>query len=148
MEIKPIDLATGLEYASSVQAGTLITLRRDGRPQSSDVHHGVLAGTIVFSVLPTRAKVFNVERDPRVAYHITNHEDGSYLSFEAIAEVSPIATEINGRAMDTLIEGWRAVAKREHPDWDEFRHAMVAEKRRVITVTPTKVVGLIRPVWG
>ena len=148
MEITPIDLATGLDYAASVRAGALITLRRDGRPQSSDVHHGVLDGTIVFSVLPRRAKVFNVERDPRVAYHISNHEDGSYLSFDGTAQVSPIATDLDSPSMDTLINSFRAVAKKEHPDWDEFRQAMIDEQRRVITVTPTKVVGLIRPVWG
>jgi hypothetical protein len=49
--------------------------------------------------------------------------------------------------MDTLIQAFRAVAKKDHPDWDEFREAMVREQRRVITVTPTSVVGLIRPVW-
>lgn len=146
MEIKPLELAEGLEFASEVREGTIITIRRDGRPQSSDVHHAVLDGTIVFSVLPTRAKVFNIERDPRAVYHVSH--EGSYLSFDGTAVVSPIPTETEGPAMDTLINAFRAVAKKEHPDWDEFRQAMVAEKRRVITVTPTKVVGLIRPVWG
>jgi len=148
MKIEPMELATGLAYAADVRHGTLITIRQDGRPQSSDVHHGVVDGTIVFSVLPTRAKVFNVERDRRVVYHISNPADGSYLSFEGMAEVSPIATEEHGPAMDTLINSFRSVAKKEHPDWDEFRSAMVAERRRVITVTPSKVVGLIRPVWS
>ena len=148
MEIKPIELDVALEYAGGVQAGTLITLRRDGRPQSSDVHHGVLDGTITFSVLPTRAKVFNVERDARVVYHISNSTDGSYLSFDGTAEVSPIATSIDDPVMDTLINSYRCVAQKEHPDWDEFREAMVSQKRRVITVKPDGVVGLIRPVWS
>lgn len=145
MEIKPIELREGLEFAADVREGAIITIRRDGRPQSSDVHHAVTDGTIVFSVLPTRAKVFNIERDPRVVYHISH--EGSYLSFDGTAVVSPIATETHGPAMDTLINAFRAVAKKEHPDWDEFRAAMVAERRRAITVTPTSVVGLIRPVW-
>ncbi|MFT4990695.1 MAG: PPOX class probable F420-dependent enzyme [Acidimicrobiales bacterium] len=147
MEIKPIELDTALEYASNVQGGTIITIRRDGRPQSSDVHHGVHDGTISFSVLPGRAKVFNVERDSRVVYHVSNTQDGSYLSFDGIAAVSPIPTSVNDPAVDILIDSFRAVAKKEHPDWDEFREAMVREKRRAITVTPTSVVGLIRPVW-
>lgn len=145
MEIKPIELTDGLAFAAEVQMGTLITLRRDGRPQSSDVHHGVADGAIMFSVLPSRAKVVNVERDPRVVYHVSH--EGSYLSFDGTAEVSPIATSTEGPAMDTLIQAFRAVAKKDHPDWDEFREAMVREQRRVITVTPTSVVGLIRPVW-
>ncbi len=145
MEIKPIVLADALDFAADVQGGTLITIRRDGRPQSSDVHHAVKDGTIVFSVLPTRAKVFNIERDARVVYHVSH--DGSYLSFDGEATVSPIATETHGPAMDILIEAYRAAAKKEHPDWDEFRQAMISEARRVITVTPTSVVGLIRPVW-
>jgi len=146
MEIKPIELADGLHFAADVQGGTIITIRKDGRPQSSDVHHAVAGDTITFSVLPTRAKVYNIERDDRVVYHVSH--EGSYLSFDGTATVSPIADETHGPAMDTLIESYRAAAKKEHPDWDEFRHAMIREKRRVITVTPTSVVGLIRPVWS
>ncbi len=146
MEIKPIELSDALEFAADVREGTLITLRKDGRAQSSDVHHAVTDGTIVFSVLPDRSKVFNIERDPRVVYHVSH--EGSYLSFDGEAVVSPIATETHGPAMDTLIDAFRAVAKKEHPDWDEFRTAMVEQRRRVITVTPTSVVGLIRPVWN
>ena len=145
MDVKPLDLAEALAFAADVRCGTLITLRRDGRPQSSDVHHAVDRDTIVFSVLPNRAKVYNVERDARVVYHLSH--DGSYLSFDGQAAVSPVATETHGPAMDTLIEAFRAVARKEHPDWDEFRDAMVRERRRVITVTPTSVIGLIRPVW-
>ncbi len=145
MEIKPIELADGLEFAAEVRNGALITLRKDGRPQASEVHHAVLDDTIVFSVLPSRAKVFNVERDARVLYYISH--EGSYLSFDGPAEVSPVATEPEGPAMDTLINAFRAVARKDHPDWDEFRAAMIAERRRVITVRPTSVVGLIRPVW-
>ncbi len=145
MEIKPIELADGLAFATDVRAGAIITLRRDGRPQSSEVHHAIADGTIVFSVLPTRAKVYNIERDPRVVYHVSH--EGSYLSFDGTAEVSPIATETHGPAMDILINAYRAAAKKEHPDWDEFREAMIRERRRVITVRPTSVVGLIRPVW-
>lgn len=146
MEIKPIELADGLEFAAEVQGGTIITIRKDGRPQSSDVHHAITDGTIVFSVLPTRAKVFNIERDPRVVYHVSH--EGSYLSFDGTAIVSPVATETHGPAMDILIKAYRAAAKKEHPDWDEFRDAMVRERRRVIIVSPDSVVGLIRPVWG
>ena len=145
MDLKPLTLAEGLDFASGIQLGTIITIRSDGRPQSSDVHHGVIDGTIVFSVRPDRAKVVNIERDERVVYHVSH--DGSYLSFDGTAVVTPIATETHGPAMDALMDAFRAVAKKEHPDWDEFREAMVREQRRAIIVTPTKVVGLINPVW-
>ena len=121
MEIKPIELADGLEFAAEVQGGTIITIRKDGRPQSSDVHHAITDATIVFSVLPTRAKVFNIERDPRVVYHVSH--EGSYLSFDGTAIVSPVATETHGPAMDILIEAYRAAAKKEHPDWVSLRWA-------------------------
>jgi len=147
MEIKPVALDAALEYTAGIQSGAIITIRRDGRPQSSDVHHGVIEGSIVFSVLPTRAKVFNIERDPRVVYHVSNPADGSYLSFDGTAEVSAIATSTDSPSIKILADAFRAVARKEHPDWDEFNAAMVAEKRRAITVNPTSVVGLIRPVW-
>ena len=145
MEVNPIDLSEGLAFAAGVREGTLITLRRDGRPQSSDVHHGVDGDTIVVSVLPDRAKVYNVERDQRVVYHVSH--EGSYLSFDGTAVVSPIATETHGPAMDTLVGAFCAVSGKDHPDWDEFRNAMVRERRRAIIVTPTNAIGLIRPVW-
>ena len=143
--MKPIDLAVGLGFAAGVREGTLITLRRDGRPQSSDVHHAVDGATIVFSVLPDRAKVSNVERDPRVVYHVSH--DGSYLSFDSTAVVSPIPTEAHGPAMDTLIGAFGAVSGKDHPDRAEFRGAMVSERRRAFIVAPTSVVGVIRRVW-
>ncbi len=146
MDLKPLTLTEGLDFASGIPLGTIITIRKDGRPQSSDVHHGVIDGTIVFSVRPDRAKVPNIERDERVVYHVSH--EGSYLSFDGTAVVSPVATETHGPAMDTLIDAFRAVAKNEHPDWDEFREAMVRERRRAVIVTPAKVVGLINPVWG
>ena len=122
MEVNPIDLVEGLAFAAGVREGTLITLRRDGRPQSSDVHHAVDGDTIVFSVLPDRAKVYNVERDPRVVYHVSH--EGSYVSFDSTAVVSPIPTSTHGPEMDTLIDAFRAVSGKDHPDWDEFRDAI------------------------
>ncbi len=145
MEVNPIELSEAMAWAADVRGGTLITLRKDGRPQSSDVHHAVVDDTIVFSVLPNRAKVYNVERDNRVVYHVSH--EGSYVSFDSTAEVSPIPTETHGPAMDVLIDAYRAAAKKEHPDWDEFREAMVRERRRVIIVKPASAIGLINPVW-
>ena len=49
--------------------------------------------------------------------------------------------------MDTLIGVFGAVSAEDHPDWDEFRCAMVSERRRAIIVAPTSVIGAIRPVW-
>jgi len=146
MDLKPLTLTEGLDFASGIQLGTIITIRKDGRPQSSDVHHAVVDGTIVFSVRPDRSKGYNIERDERVVYHVSH--EGSYLSFDGTAVVTPVATETHGPAMDQLMDAFRAVAKKDHPDWDEFREAMVRERRRAVIVTPATVVGLINPVWG
>ncbi len=104
---------TVLSSQPKCRAARLSPIRKDGRPQSSDVHHAITDATIVFSVLPTRAKVFNIERDPRVVYHVSH--EGSYLSFDGTAIVSPVATETHGPAMDILIEAYRASRQKGTP---------------------------------
>jgi hypothetical protein len=66
---------------------------------------------------------------------------------DSTAVVSPIPTETHGPAMDMLIGAFCAVSGKDHPDRDEFRDAMVRERRCAIIVTPISVVGVIRPVW-
>ena len=137
-----MEIPEALEWAAGRRNGVLITLRRDGRAQSSDVAFAVVDGRIAISVTADRAKTRNVARDPRVVFHITNPAGYSYVSIDGVASLSAVATEPDDDAVDELVELYRAVAG-DHDDWDDFRRAMVADRRCVIRVEPRSVTGMI-----
>jgi PPOX class probable F420-dependent enzyme len=137
-----MDLDTALTYASGHKNGVLITIRKDGRPQSSDIVYAVDGSTIKISVTDGRAKTANLRRDPRCVLHLTNPAGWSYLSFDCAVELTPVATAAADATVDELIEVYRKVVG-EHDDWDEYRQAMVDDNRLVLRLTPKKVVGQI-----
>jgi len=138
-----MELSTALDWAADHRNGVLITIRGDGRPQSSDVAYYVADGAIKISVTADRAKTRNLERDPRAVFHITDPGAWSYVSFDGTVGLSPVAADPNDATVDALVEYYRAVAGQDHPDWDEYRQAMVADGRLVLTLTPASAVGQV-----
>ena len=105
--------------------GTLVTLRSDGRPQLSNILY--LAGpdhTARISVTDSRAKTTNLRRDPRASLHVTSKDFWSYVVLDGMVELSPVADTVHDRVVEELVAMYRQ-AQGEHPDWDEFRRAMV-----------------------
>jgi PPOX class probable F420-dependent enzyme len=138
-----MELEPAMEWAARRNHGVLITIRGDGRPQSSDIAYRVVDGRFEISVTDGRAKTANLRRDPRAVVHLTEADAWSYLSFDGLAELTPTAAEPGDPTADALVDYYRAVAGRDHPDWDEYRAAMVAERRLLVRLTPTAVVGQI-----
>lgn len=138
-----MDLDTALEWATGRRTGVLITLRRDGRPQSSDIAYGVGDGIVRISVTADRAKTRNMARDPRVVLHITDPPSWSYVSLDGTVELSPTAAAPGDATVDELAALYEQVSGGPHPDWDEFRAAMVAEQRLVVRLTPTSATGQV-----
>jgi len=138
-----MDIEKALQWASERRHGVLITIRGDGRPQSSDVSYHVADQMITVSVTDSRAKTNNLRRDPRMVFHITDPGNWSYVSFDGVAELSPVAADLDDATVADLVEYYRTVAGEEHPDWDEYRRAMVDEGRLLVRFTPTSAVGQI-----
>ncbi len=138
-----MNLDDALKWASSRHHCVLITLRSDGRPQSSDVAFLVENGDFLISVTADRAKTRNIERDPRVVVHLTDAAHWTYLSFDGTGALSPVTTSPDDETSEALVHYYRAVAGKEHPDWAEYRQAMIDESRQILRVTPTHVVGQI-----
>ena len=120
-----------LEFVRPRHKGTLVTTRRDGRPQMSPVACGVDGeGRIVVSTYPERAKVGNLRRDPRCSILIHSDDwDGPYVQVDGSAEVLDLP-----EALEPLVEYFRSIAG-EHPDWDEYREAMAAQRKSLIRIT-------------
>jgi len=139
----PISIEEAVAWAGDRKNAVLITLRKDGRAQSSDISYAVIDGEFVISLTATRAKTANMRRDPRIVLHITDPGSWSYTSFDAVADLGPVTTAVNDTAADQLVDYYRHVAGEDHPDWDEYRAAMVSEQRQLLRVKPQSVVGQI-----
>jgi PPOX class probable F420-dependent enzyme len=124
--------------------GVLVTLKKDGRPQLSNVSFAYddTTGTIRVSATDDRAKTRNLRRDPRASFYVTTPDFGAYVVAEGDAEVSPVAADPHDATVEELIEVYRAILG-EHPDWDEYRAAMVADRRLVIRLRVDRAYG-----WG
>jgi PPOX class probable F420-dependent enzyme len=122
--------------------GALVALKRDGRPQLSNVSHTFDPGTRLLRVSTTadRAKVANLRRDPRAGYYVSSADGWTYAVAEGTAELTPVAADPHDATVDELVEVYRAIAG-EHPDWDEYRAAMVADRRLVVRLTVERVYG-------
>ena len=136
-----MDLDTALAWAADHKHCVLITIRADGRPQSSDVVYALSDGVFSISVTDDRAKTANMRRDPRVVLHLTDPASWSYLSFDGTVELTPVTTEPGDATSDALVALYEAVSGGPHDDWDEYRRAMVEQERLVVRFTPTSVVG-------
>lgn len=126
--------------------GVLVTLKRDGRPQLSNVNHHYDPDTRVLRVSLTddRAKTRNLRRDPRASYHVTTPDRWAWTVVEGTAELTPVAAERGDATVEELIDLYRAV-QGEHPDWEDYRRAMVEDKRLVLKFHVERAYGQPRP---
>ena len=124
--------------------GVLATIKRDGRPQLSDITYVFDrdARTIRVSITDSRAKTKNIRRDPRVSLHVRPQGWG-YAVAEGTARLSEVTTAPDDAAADALVQLYRDARGEEHPDWDEYRAAMVEQGRVVLTIDVERVYGAI-----
>lgn len=127
--------------------GTLVTLKRNGRPQLSNVKYVYDAGRneVRVSLTDGRAKTANLRRDPRASLYVNGPDGGSYLVVEGDAELSPVAADRNDEVVERLVDLYRAATGREHPDWDDYRRAMVEDRRLVFSMVVTHAYGMPMP---
>ena len=129
-----VDLTGLLEFVRPRHHMVLTTFRSDGSLQSSPVTGGVdEQGRIVIASYPKRAKSVNIRRHGRASVTVLSDEfDGPYVQVDGDAEVIDLP-----EAVGPLVDYFRAVAG-EHPDWDEYRQAMVDQGKCLIRITPQR----------
>lgn len=121
--------------------GVLTTLKRDGRPQLSNVSYVYADGVVRVSVTAGRAKTKNLLRDPRASFYVCAPDFRSYVVAEGVASLTPVASSPDDATVDELVAVYRAIGG-EHPDWDEYRAAMVADQRMVVRLPVDRVYGM------
>ena len=119
-----------LEFLRTWHHAVLLTRRRSGAPQMSPVTCGVdTEGRVVVSTYPERAKAVNARRDPAVSLCVLSDEWDPWVQVDGTAEVLDLPDSV-----EPLVEYYRSIAG-EHPDWDEYRRAMVDQGKSLIRVT-------------
>ncbi|MFD6528487.1 PPOX class F420-dependent oxidoreductase [Streptomyces sp. NPDC060184] len=123
-----------LEFVRPRHRALLITARSDGRPQASPLTCGVDdSGRIVVSTYPERAKTRNAKRNDQVSVVVLSDDwNGPWVQIDGTAEVIDAPGSV-----EPLVEYFRNISG-EHPDWDEYRAAMVKQGKSIIRITPER----------
>jgi PPOX class probable F420-dependent enzyme len=138
-----MELAAALSFVSDRHQGVLVTLKRDGRPQLSNIAYALGDdGVIRISVTADRAKTANIARDARASLYVGRPDFGAYVVIEGHGELSARSETPGDAAGQELAHLYRAV-QGDHPDWDDFFAAMVRDRRRVVRVHPTRAYGML-----
>ncbi len=120
-----------VEFVRPRHRVVLMTTRADGGIQASPVSAGVDDdGRLVVATYPERAKVTNLRLRPSATACVLSDEwDGPWVQIEGTVEVLDVPD-----AVDALVDYYRAISG-EHPDWDEYRDAMLRQGKSLIRMT-------------
>ena len=134
-----------LAFVASQAWGVLSTIKRDGRPQLSNVGYAYDPDEQLFrvSVTDSRAKTRNLRADPRVTLHVASKDFWTWVAVEGTAELTPVAADPHDPTVEELITYYRGI-NGEHPNWDEYRAAMVGDRRLVVRFRPEHTYGQLR----
>lgn len=108
----------------------MITRRSSGGLQTSPITVGVdEQGYVVISSRETAYKTKNLRRDPWGTLCVfTDAFMGPWVQIEGTAQIVSLP-----EAMEGLVTYYRRISG-EHPDWDDYRRAMVDQQRVLIRV--------------
>ncbi len=129
------------EFAAENHKAVLSTFRRDGATQMSIVTTGPYKDGVAFSTTLDRAKLRNLERDPRCSLLVSKDSWWGYVVLEGRAQIISSKTASPDELRDAMRDVYRSAAGKEHPDWDEYDEAMRAENRATVVVIPDKMYG-------
>lgn len=126
-----VDRESLLRFLRPRHRVVLMTTRRDGSPQASPVTAGVDdEGRLVVSTYPERGKVANARRDPSASALVLSDDwNGEWVQVWGTVEVVDLPD-----ALEPLVDYYRAISG-EHPDWDEYRRAMVTQGKSLLRLT-------------
>jgi PPOX class probable F420-dependent enzyme len=129
-----VDLEGLLDFVRPRHQMLVITQRSDGRPQASPVTGGVDgSGRIVISTYPERAKTANARRRPQVSVLVLSDDFGdAWVQVDGDCEVIDTPDSV-----EPLVEYFRCISG-EHPDWGEYRQAMLDQGKSILRITPRR----------
>jgi PPOX class probable F420-dependent enzyme len=134
-----IELERARHFLKVRHDGILATIKRDGRPQLSNILYFLDDdGRVKISVTQTRAKTHNLRRDPRASLHVQGRDRYEYLVAEGTAQL------IEGDEVAEALRRYYRKVRGEHPDWAEYDAAMVTEQRLLLSISVERAYGPLR----
>lgn len=120
----------------------LATIKANGLPQLSPVtpYYDRDADIIYVSMTEGRAKTANLRRDPRAALEVTSADGWAWATAEGSVTLTGPGASVDSDEVETLVTYYRNAAG-EHPDWDEYRSVMVADRRVLMALHVDRVYG-------
>ncbi len=131
------------DFVSANHQAVLTTFRANGAAQMSIVTVGPYGGGAGFTTTEGRAKLYNLVREPRCSLLVSKSDWWGYVVLEGRARVLRRGESDDGELRDALRGIYRAASGREHPDWEEYDRAMVADRRAAVIVIPDYVYGSV-----
>ena len=129
-----MDIGQAADFLRAHHRAVLATSRSDGMPQLSPVTCTVDdEGRVLVSTRETAVKTKNLRHRPRASLCVlTDTFFGEWVQVEGDAELISLPD-----AMDLLVEYYRRVSG-EHSDWDDYRAAMIRDRRVIVRITITR----------
>jgi PPOX class probable F420-dependent enzyme len=119
-----MNTAEAEQFVRETKQAVLVTIGKDGRPQTSNVLVVYHDGELQLSIAETRVKYRNLVRDPRVTVHLVGASFWQWLAVEGRATMTTMPD-----ALPMLHSYYELATGGPHPDWDEYDRAMAAERR-------------------
>jgi PPOX class probable F420-dependent enzyme len=139
-----MELVAALAFVRGRRHGVLATVRANGRPQLTNIVYACRPDDVVeISVTGDRAKTKNLRRDPRASLYVVGDDFWSYVVLEGEATLSAVAADPADPVVDDLVAMYRTVSG-EHPDWEDYRRAMVADRRLLVRLRFERAYGVLR----
>ncbi len=129
------------EFVSDNHQAVLTTFRKNGAAQMSIVTVGAYGEGVGFTTTEDRAKLHNLVRDSRCSLLVSKSDWWGYVVLEGRAKVLRRGESDDEELRDALRGIYRAASDQEHPDWEDYDRAMVADRRAAIIVVPDHVYG-------
>jgi len=136
-----MDTDTARSFLADHKQGVLITQKRDGRPQASNIVYGVMDGVVHISVTESRAKTRNLRRDSRASLHVTSNDFWRFVVAEGTATLTDTTVTPGDVVGQELLALYNHLSDTPHPDEAEFLQAMVDDQRLVIKLGVERAYG-------
>ena len=129
------------DFINANRQAVLTTFRASGAAQMSVVTVGAYGGGAGFTTTEDRAKLRNLARDPRCSLLVAAPDWRSYVVLEGRARLLRRGHSDDSELRDALRDIYRAASGSEHPDWNDYDRAMVADRRAAVVVVPEHIYG-------